>query len=328
MSSPTEIELSVIIVSYNTREVLQRCLESLSNELKGFKAEVILIDNDSKDGSKEMVETLFPKIRLIASKVNLGFAGANNLGFKLARGKYCVLLNSDAFLHTGALRKAFEHMEKNPKLGLAGGRLVGEDNSWQPSARKFPTILHDLLHMSGLAAKYPKSKFFGAADRTWADPKDSTLTDWVPGAFAIISKEALEHVGYFDERFFLYYEEIDLCKRLKKAGYEIGYFGDVVITHIGGESSKTNKSLLYSKSGSQLELWRMRSQMLYYRKHKGLLGAYISKSTETFWHKIRAWKNKYEGNLEKAEESKAIIKLLEQAWQDTSGGKDSPSKPW
>ena len=209
----------------------------------------------------------------------------------MARGRYTVLLNSDAFLRPGALSKAVEHMERNADVGLGGGRLIGRDNGWQPSARRFPSPLNDFLTLSGLAAKFPRSRLFGRFDRTWADPLEASEVDWVPGAFAIIRRHVLEEVGYFDEAFFLYYEEVDLCHRIKAAGYRIWYWPDIVLVHLGGESSKTVKRLSLSSAGSQLTLWRMRSALLYYRKHHGALGAWIAKSTEMLWHGLRAWKN-------------------------------------
>ena len=128
-------------------------------------------------------------------------------------------MNSDAFLKPGALALSVEHMEKNPNAGLGGARLVGRDGSWQPGARMFPSTLNDLLMMSGLAANYPASQFFGRADRTWANPSEPAAVDWVPGAYSIIRKDVLDRIGGFDQRFFLYYEEVDLCRRIKAAGY-------------------------------------------------------------------------------------------------------------
>lgn len=163
-------EASILIASFNTRDLLRECIQTLQRESAGVSYELIVIDNASHDGSADMVAAEFPEARLIRSEINLGFAAANNRGFEVARGRYIVLLNSDAFLRPGALRLSIDHMDAHPDAGLAGGRLVGRDDSWQPSARMFPSALNAMLAMSGLAAKYPKSRFFGRADRTWADP--------------------------------------------------------------------------------------------------------------------------------------------------------------
>lgn len=325
------LEASIIIVSYNTRELLKECLEKTLAESQEIPCEIIVIDNASKDGSPDLVAQKFPTVQLIKSEVNLGFAAANNVGFRLAKGRYIVLLNSDAFLQKDSLKLSLEKMNEHPSVGLAGGRLVGRNGSWQPSARMFPSLTNDFLHLSGLAAKYPQSSFFGRADNTWSPPQQSLETDWVPGAFAIIRKEALEKSGYFDERFFLYYEEVDLCKKIKNEGYKIWYWPEIRVIHLGGESSKTIKEIKLSTTGSQLTLWRMRSCLLYYRKHHGFLGAFSAMSLEIGWHFIRGWKNKIFSTSEgqaKAEESFTMIRLMQQAWSETEGGKVSPPRPW
>jgi GT2 family glycosyltransferase len=324
------LTISVVVVSYNTRDLLRDCLNSLYREMEGISNEVFVVDNVSRDGSADMVEKEFPSVRLIRSSVNLGFAAGNNKAFPLATGRYIVLLNSDAFLGRDSLRLSIGYMDADPRVGLGGARLIGIDQSWQPSARMFPSPLNDFLSLSGLAAKFPKSRFFGRQDHTWIDSNQPLDTDWVPGAYCIIRRTTLEQVGYFDEQFFLYYEEVDLCRRMKKAGYVIRYWPDVVVTHLGGESSKTVKTLSMSRSGAQLELWRMRSAFLYYRKHHGNL-VWLHREIETVWHRCRRLKNKLMSSAfdsEKADHSKVVIQLLNEAWQETSGGSVSPSRPW
>ncbi len=325
MTDPS-VELSVVIISFNTRQLLDECLQSLIKESQGISLEIIIVDNASRDGSADYVEAHYPSVRLVRSTFNLGFAAANNLAFKIAQGIYIALLNSDAFLQEGALRKALERIKASPSVGLAGGRLIGRDGRWQPSARLFPSLLIEFLQLSGLEGKYASSRFFGQFNRTWASPEESCATDWVPAAFAIIPKHILNELGGFDERFFLYYEEVDLCRRIKAAGYQIQYWGDVVVIHIGGESSKTVENHTFSSKDAQLVLWRMRSELLYYRKHHGWLGAYAVKSLEIGWHRMRAWKNWRQ--RDKAEESRTIMRLMKQAWKETQGGRVSPSRPW
>jgi len=260
----------------------------------------------------------------------LGFAGANNLAFPHCTGRNIVLLNSDAFLHENAIQRAVQYMDESPDIGLGGARLVGSDGAWQPSSRMFPSPVNDFLVLSGLASRFPESRFFGRFDRTWADPKQPADVDWVPGAFSIIRRDVLERTGYFDERFFLYYEEVDLCRRIKQAGFRVRYWPDVVVTHLGGESSKTITAQNFSQSGSQLTLWRMRSAFLYYRKHHGS-AAWLAMELEKVWHAVREFRNKRSndpGRLRKAYDSAVLAKLIEQAWQETSGGGVSPARPW
>ena len=329
-SSVDTFDVSIVIVSFNTREVLRECLQSVERESAGLRVEVLVVDNHSSDGSAEMIEREFPQVRLFRSEVNLGFASANNVALEAVRGRYPLLLNSDAFLRPGALALAVKHMDENPAVGLAGARLVGRDDSWQPSARMFPSLLTDFFVMTGLAGKFPKSRLFGSFDRTWADPMAASESDWVPGAFSIIRAEALKKAGLFDPDFFLYSEEVDLCRRIKDAGYRIWYWPDIVVTHIGGESSRQVKSLEMSRTGAQLVLWRMRSTLLYYRKHHGS-AAWRAKMLELVLYRLIVLRNRFSKEARRqtrARETGKLIALMRQAWEDTQGGRVSPPRPW
>jgi GT2 family glycosyltransferase len=221
-------------------------------------------------------------------------------------------------------------MDESPNVGLAGGRLVGRDFSLQPSARMFPSILSDFLVLTGLAHKFPKSRFFGQFDRTWADPMKAAEVDWVPGAFSIIRAEALQKVGFFDPEFFLYSEEVDLCRRIQNAGFKIMYWPDIVVIHIGGESSRQIKTLEMSSAGAQLIRWRMRSTLLYYRKHHGA-GAWMAKMLELALYRLTAIRNGFSsdpGRKERARRNRNLAQLMHQAWKDTQGGRISPQRPW
>lgn len=325
-----EYDVSVIIVSFNTRNILRECLQAVERESTGLRVEVFVVDNNSSDGSPEMIENEFPQVRLFRSQVNLGFGSANNVALEAARGRYQVLLNSDAFLQPGSLHLAVQHMDEHQEAGLAGGRLVGRDFSWQPSARMFPSLWTDFFVMTGLAAKFPKSKIFGHFDRTWADQSIPAEVDWVPGAFSIIRTEALAKTDFFDPDFFLYSEEVDLCRRIKNAGYKIWYWPDIVVIHIGGESSRQVKSLEMSSSGAQLVLWRMRSTLLYYRKHHGV-AAWFVKLLELGLYRLVVFRNQWSHEPQRkarAKEHNHLALLMKQAWQDTNGGRISPPRPW
>jgi GT2 family glycosyltransferase len=327
MSSPQSL-ISVIVVSFNTRDILRACLQRLFSVAEGLHLQVIVVDNASRDASADMVAQEFPGVHLIRSGINLGFAAANNLGFVAAQGDYVLLLNPDALLEPEALQLALSRMEADPGIGMGGGLLLGKDGQREPSARLFPSLLNELLVLSGLAARYPKSRFFGRFDRTWDDSDQAAAVDWVPGAFALMRREALDRVGAFDERFFLYYEEVDLCRRFHAQGWKIIYWPDVVIRHWGGESSKTVENQDFSSSGSQLTLWRMRSELLYYRKHHGALTTRAVALLESCWHRLRAWRARRQGQQRKAQESERVVALMRQAWRETDGGLSSPDRPW
>lgn len=332
MESPASLpfDLSVVIVSFNTRDMLRECLRSVYRAAGSLRVQVIVVDNASIDGSPAMVADEFPDAMVIRSEVNLGFGRANNLGFQSVRARYAVLLNSDAFLTPGSLELSVAHIEANPRIGIGGGRLVGSDGSLQPSARMFPTVLNDLIVLSGLAARFPHSRFLGRFDRTWADEDEAAEVDWVPGAYSIIRREVLAEVGYFDPRFFLYYEEVDLCRRLKNRGYSVWYWPDITVVHIGGQSSRQIPSLEMSRAGAQLTLWRMRSMLLYYRKHHGLL-ARFAMLMELVWYWLQSRRRQLSRDPERRNTASAArlhVSLMGRAWRDTRGGRLSPAQPW
>lgn len=323
-------DVSILIVSFNTQRVLRECLESIERESVGLNVEISIVDNDSSDGSPEMIAKDFPAVHLVRSKVNLGFGAANNAALEGMRGRYIVLLNSDAFFCPNALRLSVQHMDANPKAGLGGGKLVGRDFTWQPSARMFPSITTDFYVMTGLASRFPKSRIFGSFDRTWADQSVASEVDWVPGAFSILRAEVIEQVGFFDPAFFLYSEEVDLCRRIKAAGWQIWYWPDISIIHIGGESSRQVKTLEMSSTGAQLVLWRMRSTLLYYRKHHGWK-AWLAKMLELTLYRLIVIRNSFSKTprrVARAKEHRNLIVLMKQAWKDTNGGRTSPPRPW
>jgi GT2 family glycosyltransferase len=333
-----EATASIIVVSFNTRDLLRECLTSLREECarlpEGVSAEILVVDNGSRDGSAGMVAAEFSgsgvPVRLILSDVNLGFGVANNRAIQAARGRYLVLLNSDAFFHSGAPARAIAHMESDAAAGVGGARLVGRDGAWQPAARNFPSILQDAFVLTGLASRFPRSRFFSAAERTWADPAVPADVDWVTGAFMILRREALAKAGLFDPAFFLYCEEVDLCRRVKRAGFYVRYWPDIVVTHLHGESSRQVDAQVFSENESQVMLWRMRSMLLYYRKHHGAK-AWLARWLEEGLYSLRFLRNRFSpspARRERARQAVMLLRLLRQAWKETRGGRVSPPAPW
>jgi GT2 family glycosyltransferase len=333
------LQLSVIVISFNTRDLLRECLQSLLAECAAVEgslpAEVLVVDNASSDGSAEMVEREFLNIpgratpvRLLRSKENLGFGRANNLAIEQARGAYIVLLNSDAFFQPGALERSWELMEQNPEVGIGGARQVGPDGSPQPSARMFHSLWRDATVYFGLASRFPRSRIFASLDRTWADLEQPADVDWVPGAFMIFRRALLEKVGVFDPRFFLYYEETDLCRRFKAHGFPVRYWPSIVVTHLGGQSGRSLNAM--SKGKQRVELWRMRSMLLYYHKHHGGK-AWLAMHLEHLLYQLRFWRNRGSRDPDRrtrGEDARILAGLVRQAWVDTSGGTISPAQPW
>lgn len=322
------MDLSILIVTYNSRRLIDPLLTHLQQELAHLDAEVVLVDNASYDGTAQQVRAAHPWVRVIDSTTNLGFAAGNNLAARHARGRHLLLLNPDALPAPGALRRGITLMDQHPQAGLGGGELRGTDGSRQPSARMFPTLRDEFFTLAGLAARHPTSRLFGRLDRRWADPEQAALVDWIPGAFVFIPAAVWARLGGFDERFFMYYEEVDLCRRMQAAGLQVHYWPELKATHIGGASARTVAQAQVSKSGSQLERWRMRSALLYYRKQHGPVAAALVHALERGWHRLRQLKARLQGRAGCAAEFDAHCRQLVQAWHDTAGGQRCPARPW
>lgn len=321
-------ELSILIVTYNSRPLIDQLLTTLAWQIEGLNAEVLLVDNASHDGTADLVADRHRWVRLVRSARNLGFAAGNNLAASRSKGRVLLLLNPDALPARGCVARGLALMNADAGVGLAGARLLAEDGGTQPSARMFPTLLQEAIVLSGLAARYPSSRWFGRLDRTWADPARAAPVDWVPGAFALVRRDLFDRLGGFDERFFLYYEEVDLCRRIRAAGYRVQYWPELRVHHIGGVSARTVAGATVARSGSQLTLWRARSGLLYYRKNHGWLTAWAVNRLERSWHLLRGWRARLRGQTQKAAESATHLGLLQRAWRDTLGGRVAPPTPW
>ncbi|MBI3787974.1 MAG: glycosyltransferase [Ignavibacteriales bacterium] len=226
-------------MNFNVREFLHHALVSLQKAMKGIKGEIIVVDNASDDGSVEMVRRRFPTVALIANKTNLGFAKANNLGLKKAKGKHFLLINPDTLVQEDTLRVMLKFFENNPDVGLAGCKILNPDGSFQlPCRRSFPTPWVALTKMSGLSALFPRTRLFGRYNLTYLSPDETYEIDAVSGSFMMLRREAYEQVGGLDEDFFMYGEDLDWCYRIQKAGWKNYYVHSTKIIHYKGESTK------------------------------------------------------------------------------------------
>jgi len=273
MVSNTQLDLLIVIVNYNTRDLLRDCLASIYESRGDFSYQVCVVDNGSHDGSAAMVRQEFPQVQLIASPINGGYAYANNLGL-MAFGfqnaprarhpsslvpRYALLLNADTLLPPSALQEMLNFMDAHPEAGAAGPRLVREDGSLDLACRRsFPTPSAFLYRALGLSKLFPKSRRFGRYNLTYLDPEELTEVDSVVGAFMLVRAEAIHQVGLLDESFYLYGEDLDWAYRIRKAGWKIYYNPQVTVLHVKGASTKHSRRARY-------EFYR--AMYIFYRKH-------------------------------------------------------------
>ncbi len=251
--APMDVELSLVIVSWNVAHLLRECLSSLltlpcvewvdgSLRLKEGGIQVVVVDNASTDGTVEMLQREFPWVEVIASPQNLGFTAGNNLGLSRAQGRFLFLLNPDTRFAVvegiDPLQTLLDYLRQHPEVGLAGPRLVYADGRLQPSRRRFPNLAMALMESTLLEEWFPHNRW-ARAYRMEDTPLDGPhYVDWVTGAAMLVRREAWQEVGPLDEAFFMYSEELDWCRRFRQKGWEIAYVPQAVITHYEGRSSE------------------------------------------------------------------------------------------
>ena len=231
------MDLSICIVSWNVSEDLRSCLESLHARNCSVTFETSVVDNASSDNTLEMLTGRFPQVNVIANDRNLGFAAANNQAIRVAAGRYVMLLNPDTIVHEGALDTMVRFLDEQPDVGIAGFKLLYPDRSLQFSCRSFPNPWAAICRGTPLARLCPDNRF--ARDYILSDWAHDEVrdVDWVSGAAMVARREAIDQVGQLDERFFMYSEDVDWCKRMWDAGWRVAYVPDAVITHTVGRSS-------------------------------------------------------------------------------------------
>ena len=234
-------ELSVIIVSWNTRDLLRRCLDALKQELSGIDAEVFLVDNASADGSAEMVRKEHSWVRLIANDTNRGFAAANNQAIHESQGTYILLLNPDTEVKPGSLQTLLKFLPERRQAGVVAPQLLNSDGSIQRSCREFPTFLNMLYELVGFSRLFPNIETFRKYKMLDWNHDDERQVDQPEGACLLIRRKVIEEVGTLDEGFFMLFEEVDWCYRVKKAGWQIWFTPKAKVVHHYGQSIKQVK---------------------------------------------------------------------------------------
>jgi len=294
------VDLGIIIVNWNTRDLLQRCLETVYASQGDFTYSVVVVDNASDDGSPQMVQEHFPQAILIASEENNGYPRGNNIGLR-ALGyhgvgdvdadapRYALLLNPDTEVPPDSLAQMVQFMDSRPDIGVAGPKLILPDGSLDRACRRgFPTPEVAFYHYSGLAKIFPDSERFGRYNMTFASVDQELEVDSVVGAYMQIRKECVEQVGLMDETFFMYGEDLDWAFRIKQAGWKVWYYAPVTVYHVKRAASRKSKR-------AQFEFWR--AMLIFYRKHFRattpiwmhtlVLGALLFKGGTGLWQEIR-----------------------------------------
>ena len=257
----TPLRLSIIIVTWNVRRHVLDCLQSIGRCPLCDAFEVIVVDNASTDGTVDAVRRDSPHVTVLANEKNRGFAAASNQGIAESRGQYLLLLNPDTIVHPHSLDTLRSFMDSHPDVGVCGPRLLNGDGTIQASARRFPTFratLHHYTIFRHLRIFQPRYQSWVMADFPHDNQRD---VDQLMGSALLLRRAAVAQVGPMDERFFMYFEEVDLCYRLRQAGWRIVFLPDAIITHLGGRSSR--------QTPVAARMMMLGSLLRYFRKHRG-----------------------------------------------------------
>ncbi len=259
------MQISIIIVNWNTRELLVDCIESIYASPPEGKFDIWVVDNFSSDGSPAMIRDSYPDVKFIENDENVGFAKANNQALRKSQGDYVLLLNPDTVVKANAISELIHFLDNNPDAGIAGARLINPDGTLQISAFPFPTLVREfwrMFHLDSVVclSNYPMTKW----NKDQAREVDTLL-----GACMLIRREAINQFGLFDEDYFIYSEEVDLCTRLKEAGWRLYWVPGAVVIHYGGISTQQVSEEMF------LRLYE--GKILYFRKHHSNLSVFVYK---------------------------------------------------
>lgn len=272
-------KISVIIVSWNAKEFLRECLASVTQTASDCVGEIIVVDNASVDGSPDMVREQFPDVILIEAGANLGFARANNLAMKEAKGEYFALVNSDVVVNTECMQQLLRFMEKRPEAGLAGPRIVGKDGGLQGSCRLFPTVWNNVCRALALDRMFPSVPLLSGHEMRHFQHDVCAQAEVISGCFWMARRAAVQRVGGLDERFFFYMEDVDWCRRFREDGWKLFFVPEATAVHHGGAST-ANAPLRYV-------IQYHRANLMYWEKYHGALGKSVYFSIAALHHGVR-----------------------------------------
>lgn len=253
---PNQPDLSIIIVNWKSAAYLRKCLRSIYANTKGLDFEVVVADNASFDGCDEMVKAEFPTVRFVQSETNLGFAGANNLGFRHSSGKDLLFLNPDTEIIESAIEVMWSFLEATPDAGAVGCKLLNTDLSIQTSCiQAFPTLLNEFLDSEHLRRLFPRSRLWGTGPLFDSDGQPAPV-EVISGACLMVRRKVFEQVGWFSTEYFMYAEDMDLCYRVQKAGWKNCYLGEPKVIHHGGGSSNSSPKICFAAIMMRDSKWK------------------------------------------------------------------------
>jgi len=296
------MDISVIIVNWNTKNLLEQCLESLTSSLHSRSIEIIVVDNASSDGSVEMVEHCFPDVKLIRNHENLGFSKANNLGIQQSSGRYVSLVNSDVRVLPGCLDALADHLDHNSAVGNVGPRVLNSDLTLQSSCRHFPTLWNNICSATGLAAAFKSSRFFSGEHMLFFPHDRVMAVDVLVGCFWMVRRDVFRDIGMLDESFFMYGEDVDWCRRCWNANWQIVFVPTAQAIHYRGGSSGTQVV--------RLAVAQQDSIVHYWSKHKSVFGVLGIKAIFLFRHAIRYLLATLFGLFRSSESSRSDSRIL------------------
>ena len=248
--------LSVVIVNYNTREDLKNCLNSIYNSKQDVEFEVWVVDNNSKDDSAELIETEFPKAKVIKNKANLGFATANNQVIRQTDGDFVLLLNPDTIVFDDVFHKTIEFLKETPKAGMVTCKLVKPDGNLDLACRRsFPSAFDGFCRAVGLSKIFPNSRLFARYNLTFLDENQVNEVEAINGAFMMVRKRAIDDVGLLDEDYFMYIEDLDWCFRFKQKGWKIYYVPTTNVIHLKGQSGRKDSNGMINEFFKSMEMF-------------------------------------------------------------------------
>lgn len=260
--------LSIVIVNWNTETDLKNCLSSIFQHTTKYCYEIIVVDNASQDDSVSMTKELFPDVIVKQNSTNLGFAQACNQGIAISKGLYILFMNPDILVINDSINNLLEFAKSRQNAYILGCRVLGPDKKLQQSCFMFPSILNILVWGFCLHRLFPDNRFFGRQDMTWWNANDERQVEVVKGCFLLVRRELFSKIGLFDEDYFLYAEETDLCYRCDKAGYDILFTPSAEVIHIGKQST------MQKPFNMKLQLFK--SYSLFFKKHQSKLKYFVA----------------------------------------------------